>query len=150
MTLADDAIELMEDGMNCSQAVLIALGGRLGIDRRTAMGVASAFGGGMACTGQTCGAVTGGLMVIGLHCNKARWFASRRTSLAYALGRDFLRQFQAREGSTQCRQLLEAAGIVGSPQQVMASEAYRTHCQKLVHDGAQILDGLLQNMNADV
>ena len=149
MTSAEDAVELMEDGMNCSQAVLIALGESLGIDPRTAAGVASTFGGGMACTGQTCGAVTGGLMVIGLHCNKARWFASRKAGLAYALGRDFLRQFEAREGSTQCRQLLEAVGIVGDPQQAMASEVYRTHCQKLVHDASQILDSLLENSNVD-
>lgn len=85
MTLAEDAVDLMEDGMNCSQAVLIALGTSMGIDRRTAAGVPSAFGCGMACTGQTCGAVTGGLMVIGLHCNKARWLASRKMSLSHAL-----------------------------------------------------------------
>ncbi len=135
--------------MNCSQAILIALGEPLGVDRRTAVGIASAFGGGMACTGQTCGAVTGGLMVIGLHCRKARWFASRRASLAYALGRDFLREFEAREGSTQCKQLLEAAGVEGSPEQAMASEVYRTHCQKLVHDAAEILGRLLENTNVD-
>ncbi len=149
MTLAEDAVELMEDGMNCAQAALIALGGPLGIDRPTATGVASAFGGGMACTGKTCGVVTGGLMVIGLHCNKARWLASRGTDLSYGLGRDFLRQFEALEGSTQCRQLLEAAGAVTDPQQAMASEVYRTHCQKLVHDVAQILDSLLGNIDAD-
>ena len=147
MTLAEDAVELLEDGMNCSQAVLIALGEPLGIDRRTAAGVASAFGGGMACTGRTCGVVTGGLMVIGLHCNKARWFASRKRSLAYALGREFLRRFEAQEGFTQCRQLLKAAGILVDPQQAMASKVYRTHCQKLVNDAAQILGILLGKMN---
>ena len=149
MTVAEDAVELVDDGMNCSQAVLIALGEPLGIDRRTAAGVALAFGGGMACTGQTCGAVTGGLMVIGLHCNKARRFAFRRTNLAYALGRDFIQRFEARAGFIQCKQLLEAGGTADSVQQAMASEIYRTHCQKLVHDAVEILDELLGNMGAE-
>jgi C_GCAxxG_C_C family probable redox protein len=149
MTVAEDAVDLMEDGMNCAQAVRVALGKSFGIDRQAAMGLASAFGGGMACTGQTCGAVTGGLMIIGLHCNKARWLAFRKMSLSYALGRDFIRQFELREGSTQCRQLLEAAGAAGDPAQAMGSAVYRTLCQKLVHDAVQILDGLLKNTNVD-
>ncbi len=149
MTVERDAVELMEDGLNCSQAVLIALGEPLGIDRRTATGVAAAFGGGMACTGLTCGAVTGGLMVIGLHCNKARWFASRKASLAYALGRDFIQRFEAREGSTECKQLLAAAGAAGDPAQVMGSAVYRTHCQKFVHDAVQILGALLGDTDVD-
>jgi C_GCAxxG_C_C family probable redox protein len=149
MTVEEDAVDFMEDGMNCAQAVLVALGKSFGIDRQAAMGLASAFGGGMACTGQTCGAVTGGLMVIGLYCNQARWLAFRRMSLSYALGRDFIRQFELREGSTQCRQLLRASGATGDPTQAMGSAVYRTVCQKLVHDAVQILCGLLNNTSID-
>jgi C_GCAxxG_C_C family probable redox protein len=144
MTAADDAVQLMEGGMNCAQAVLVALGTSLGIDRHTAAGVASAFGGGMACTGQTCGAVTGGLMVIGLHCDRARRLAFRKASLSNALGRGFIRQFELREGSCQCRQLLQAGGADGDPAQAAGSATYRTLCQKLVHDAVEILEDLLK------
>lgn len=37
----------------------------LGIDEKTALKISSGFGGGMACA-ETCGAVTGAYMVIGL------------------------------------------------------------------------------------
>lgn len=55
-----------DEGYACSQAVLLAFAGRFKLDERIAKLVSSAFGGGMGRLRQTCGAVTGGFMVIGL------------------------------------------------------------------------------------
>jgi len=46
--------------------VLSTYGTRSGLDRETGLKVAGAFGAGMARMGETCGAVTGAFMVIGL------------------------------------------------------------------------------------
>ena len=59
------AVETFRDGINCTQAILSAWGSRHGLDRDTAMKLGGAFGSGMNM-GETCGAVTGALMVIGL------------------------------------------------------------------------------------
>ena len=56
-----------EKGCNCCQSVLLTLGEYTGLDERTAVALAVGFGGGML-TGNVCGAVTGGMMAIGLTC----------------------------------------------------------------------------------
>ena len=66
MKPAEKAIKLYKEEFNCSQAIFSAYTEELGIDEQTAVRVASSFGGGIARTGKTCGAVTGALMVIGM------------------------------------------------------------------------------------
>ena len=50
---------------NCAQAVVIPFCEDAGIDEKTAYRFAAAFGGGMK-SGSVCGAVTGGVMALGL------------------------------------------------------------------------------------
>jgi len=53
-------------GFNCSQSVLSAYAEHFGFDEETAMKISSGFGGGMGRMADTCGAVTGAYMVLGL------------------------------------------------------------------------------------
>ncbi len=50
---------------NCAQTVFSLFASELGIDEKTALKISSGFGGGMTCA-ETCGAVTGAYMVIGM------------------------------------------------------------------------------------
>ncbi len=50
---------------NCTQAVVMPFSELLGIDEETAFRLGSNFGSGMR-TGSVCGAITGGLMVLGM------------------------------------------------------------------------------------
>ena len=50
---------------NCAQAVLMSFMPDLEIDDKTAFQIAACFGGGMKC-GSVCGAITGGLMSLGV------------------------------------------------------------------------------------
>ena len=49
---------------NCSQTIMRCYAEDMGISEEMAAGLSSNFGGGMKC-GLTCGAITGGLMVLG-------------------------------------------------------------------------------------
>ncbi|MDD2550794.1 MAG: C-GCAxxG-C-C family protein, partial [Bacteroidales bacterium] len=71
-----EALELFKSGFNCSQAVLAAFSEECGISRETALKIACPFGGGIGGYGRTCGALTGGLMVIGL-----KYGATKATNL---------------------------------------------------------------------
>lgn len=66
------AVSSFDSGSTCSQAILSTLGPRFGLNHELALCVAGAFGGGMARMGETCGAVTGALMVIGLCYGKVK------------------------------------------------------------------------------
>ncbi len=53
-------------GYNCAQSVLSEFAPRFGLDRDTAMKIACGFGSGMGRSGNMCGAVTGGILVLSL------------------------------------------------------------------------------------
>ena len=63
---ADEAVDAFRRGLSCAQAIFSVYGKDLGFDTETAVKIASAFGAGVAKTGEICGAASGALMVIGL------------------------------------------------------------------------------------
>ncbi|MFO8060833.1 MAG: C-GCAxxG-C-C family protein [Bacillota bacterium] len=97
-------------GYNCAEAVLAALTGS-----RDHVSCASGFGGGIGGSGQTCGAVTGALMGMGLVLG-AR---DPETPASYECFRSqvsrFLDSFEAEFGSTLCRELLDRPNA-GNPE----------------------------------
>lgn len=121
--------------------MLSAYGERSGLDRETALRVAGAFGAGMARTGQTCGAVTGALMVIGMKHAKTRKDDDNGRELAYALAQELMDAFRERNGTLLCRELL---GVdVGTPEgmsEVRERDLFRTVCPKFVRDASEILE----------
>ena len=94
-------------GYNCSQAVLAAFAPDLGLDEQTALRLASPFGGGIAQQGDTCGAVSGALMALGLRYGRMRAEDRQAQETAYGKAKELLRRFAERHGAVTCRELLE-------------------------------------------
>jgi C_GCAxxG_C_C family probable redox protein len=91
---------------NCSQAVLSVYGPTLGLDHLTSMNLAACFGAGMGRLGKTCGALTGGLMVLGLrHGKEMHDDPQTGRDTVYARVQKLTGQFDAAHGSTECRAL---------------------------------------------
>ncbi len=59
------ALERFTGGYNCAQSVTSAFCDELSIAKDLALKAACGFGAGMGRKGEVCGAVTGGIMVIG-------------------------------------------------------------------------------------
>jgi C_GCAxxG_C_C family probable redox protein len=132
------------EGFTCSQAVLSVWGGQFGLDRQKALRLASAFGGGMAGLGEVCGAVTGGLMVIGLTHGQTEARDKETKAKNYALVRDFTSRFRARHGSLLCRELIgcdltTAAGMEAARERGIFAEK----CPRFVRSAAEILEEIL-------
>ncbi len=104
------AKEYFFSGYNCAQAVLLAFSDRTGLDEKTAMYLASSFGGGMGRMREVCGTVSAALMVLGiLHGYDANAPAAEEDKKAhYARVQEFSRRFREETGSIICRELLEA------------------------------------------
>ncbi len=66
MNRVERAVSRFKTGFSCSQALLSTYDTQFGLTRETALRVSGAFGGGMGRRGETCGAVTGAFMLIGL------------------------------------------------------------------------------------
>ena len=95
----------------CSQCVLRALQEHLGLDSEGAFKAASALAGGVARMGETCGAVSGGIMAISLAFGRER-LEDATTSLGYARAMQHSSQLfnkvQAEFGSTRCWSIHES------------------------------------------
>ena len=72
------AVDLFENKYNCAQSVLTAFGPQFELEPEITLKIACGFGAGMGRLQETCGAVTGAFMVIGLKKNWSR--ATRRNS----------------------------------------------------------------------
>ena len=144
MTRAENARATFKQGFNCSQAVLSAFAEEFGLDQVMAYRVAAAFGGGMGHLGETCGAVTGAFMVIGLKYGLTVADGSQSHKEAFSAVQDFVEQFKSRHGSIVCRDMLgfdindhiafRDAKKQGIPQKI---------CPKLVQDAAEIVQTML-------
>ena len=99
----ETALSRFAEGFNCSQAVLSAYAE--GMDEETALKIASGFGGGMGRMAETCGAVTGAMMVLGLKFGAVSPDREAKER-GYAKVKEFADRFKARNGSLVCRDLL--------------------------------------------
>lgn len=145
MTMVGSAVSCFEEGFSCSQAVLSTYGPQMDLDRETALGVASAFGGGIAHRGETCGAVAGALMVIGLNCGRIGIDYDEAKWRAYDLAQRFMHEFESRNGSAVCRELLgHDISTTEGLELVRQANLRSTRCRNFVRDAAEILDELLQ------
>jgi len=140
MSNVSKATQRFRDGYACSQAIVDVYGTPLGLSRDQAMRVAAGFAGGMR-QGETCGAVTGAFMVLGLrHCS-ADCDTSRGRAEVYDRVVDFADRFRERNGSISCRELLGCD--ISTPdgvKQAQEQNLFGPTCVQMVKDAAEILE----------
>jgi C_GCAxxG_C_C family probable redox protein len=135
------AVARFRQNFNCAQSVFAAFAPQLGMDESQALKLASPFGGGVARRGQTCGAVTGALMVLGL-AKGADTPAGKED--AYRLGQEFLQRFESRHGTILCRELIGCD--ISTPegrQQAREKGAFTALCPLFVQNAAEIAQAML-------
>jgi C_GCAxxG_C_C family probable redox protein len=141
VTGASDAVACFDGGFNCAQAVFASSSERFGLDRETALRVACGLGAGMGRQQRTCGAVTGAYLLIGLRCGNVSADDRPARERTYALVREFAARFEARNGTTICRELLGVDLVGGDP--AIVTERVRAVCPTMVRDAADIVEQLL-------
>jgi C_GCAxxG_C_C family probable redox protein len=140
----EEVVKTHAEGFSCAQALLAVYGPELGMDRQTALKVAGGFGGGMGRMAQTCGAVTGAFMVIGLVHGMTKKGDVQQKELSYEYIRKFAETFKERNRTLVCRELM---GVdVSTPEgfaEAKLKNIARTVCPKYVRDAAEIIEKLL-------
>ncbi len=140
MSRAERAKNYFLEGYNCAQAVALAFADVAGVEEQTLKAISLPFGGGMGRLRQTCGGVTGGVMVLGL------LFPELGKSESYALVQEFAKRFVERNGSINCGELLTGVGIKTdtSPNAEERTKEYykKRPCAELVFDAAEIVEAL--------
>jgi C_GCAxxG_C_C family probable redox protein len=116
-----------------------------GMSLEHAVRAACAFGGGVAGTAQTCGAVNGALMVLGLaHATAVPGNGPARQN-TYAATRSLLGRFRERHGSLECRELLGVdIGTTEGRERAVRDGLFTTRCPVLVRAAAEIVAELVR------
>lgn len=144
MSKSDEALASFMSRFTCSSAVFSAFSNELGLDPDTAKKIACGFGAGISKTGNMCGAVSGGIMVIGLKYGKTKAGDKAATEKTRALVRQFIGEFTAKNGSVNCTGLL--GYDLSKPaeyEEARKSGLFMTKCPALVRDAADILEKIL-------
>ena len=105
------ATERFLAGYNCAQSVLYAYGPDLGLDGETALKVATGLGAGMGRRGEICGALTGGILVLGLKYGRGGQQDRSATEQTYQKTLGLMTRFEQRHGSCFCRVLLDGCDL---------------------------------------
>ena len=137
------AVELFAAGFNCSQAILAAYAKQLALDEATALKLATGFGAGMGRMSDTCGAVTGAFMVLGLKHGRGTRSDVAARDKTYELVNEFAKRFKARHGSITCKRLL--GYDLNKPEEFALAKQeglFTTRCPCFVKDAALILEEL--------
>jgi C_GCAxxG_C_C family probable redox protein len=143
MTNAEKAAAIFKEGFSCSMAVLGAYCEQFGLDKNLAYKVSSGFGGGMHLD-QTCGAVTGAFMVLGLKYGRTRADDVEAKMKMVKLTNEFAKKFIAGYHNITCTALI--GHDISTPEGFEAAKkqgAFKHLCPKYVTYAAQILDEML-------
>ena len=133
------------DGASCSQAILSTFADRFGLEREMAFKLGSGFSGGMGRQGKTCGAVTGGIMVLGLAFGGVAENDIDGRNEAIKKTAEFMQRFEQIHGTVKCRELINF-DISDLEQRKEASEkgVFKKVCPPFVESAAKILEDMLR------
>lgn len=140
--LSEQAAEKFGQGYNCAQAVLSSFSEKYGMKQEDAYRIATGFGGGIRC-GEVCGAVAGGVLVVGLKYGNDTQEEGNTKWLCYEKTVEFTNIFQKRKGSIVCRELLDCN--IGEPEKMkFANETglFKRVCPGMIKEAVEILEEL--------
>ena len=139
-----------ESGYNCAQSVVLACADLLPLDRETLAKLASSFGGGVGRLREVCGAVSGMAMVLGLLYGYSGPETGPVKAEHYALVQKAAKEFEARNGSVVCRELLNLDKKHDDPTPAPRTPAYyhNRSCSSFVGNAAEILERVMEEKNS--
>ena len=120
----------LTESNNCAQSIIRVFANLDEEAESAIIPLGWALGGGLVSEGHVCGTMLGAVMVLGA---KLRHEHNLSSADAQALIKEFIQEFQARNGSTQCRD------IVGE----LEPERFEQICRPMVYDTSLMIEEYL-------
>ncbi len=138
------ASESFKNGYNCAQSVISAFGPELGLSRELAIKMTTGFGAGVNHSGNTCGAVIGAYLVIGLKYGIDVPSDKEGKETTRELLDKFSEKFRESYPSLLCKDILGAD--VSKPDELEAlrkEDKFASFCPHVVEVAATIVEEIL-------
>ena len=139
------AVDKFRGSYNCAQSVLYSFCDDLGLDRDTALKMACGFGAGMSRRQEVCGAISGGILAIGLKHGRGEGQEKPVSETTYSKVRELISRFEAEHSAISCRELLEGCDLNTPEGQLFFKESdlLNRTCVKCVRTVVETLEELL-------
>ncbi|MCX6302863.1 MAG: C-GCAxxG-C-C family protein [Bacteroidia bacterium] len=142
-TKQEKAIESFRAGLNCAQATVTAYSDDLNFDNELAARISCGFGGGMGRLQDTCGAVTGAFMVLGIYyCSKFTDNKDRKEA-TYSAIQKFADRFNSIHSTLNCKSLMNCSlNTEEGKKYIKDNNLHEKVCEKCIADAIMIVDEL--------
>ncbi len=139
------AVSKFLDGYNCAQSVFYSFCEILKMDKNIALKISSGFGAGMGRKGEICGAVTGGIMVIGSKFGRGEKDDQSFSETTYRKTIELMDSFTRKYQTCLCRQLLNGCDLTTEEGRKQFKEKYFRNkiCRGYVKSVVEIVEDLL-------
>jgi len=141
----ETAIAKFMEGYNCAQSVFYSFCDDLQFDKETALKMATGLGAGMARKEEVCGAVTGGIIVIGVKYGRGEKDDRKATELTYQKTLDLMNQFTEEHGTYICRNLLNGCELTTEEgqKQFKENDLLNKVCKGCVRTVVELLEDII-------
>lgn len=134
----------MDASYNCAQSLLLPFMKHYGISEEDGLRFASVFGSGMGRMQETCGAVTGAFMVLGLEYGFVNPKDLKQREFLLEKTREFVQKFKNEHGTIKCKDLLTYDINTEEGQKKHKEENQREFiCKKCVKYSAKTLEEMI-------
>lgn len=137
--LCEKARKRFFEGYNCAQSVLLTMFEVWNGENELIPKIATAFGGGIGRCGSVCGALTGGVMALGIKYGTNEPSLEKRLE-AYEIAQKFYKQFMRKHGSVLCRELIgyDLSNPKGL-EEARRAKVFEEKCANFVRSAVEIL-----------
>ncbi len=143
---SDKACNNFLNGCNCAQSVLCAFAEKVGMDEKTAMKLASSFGGGMGRLREVCGAVSAMFMIAGLLKGYDTAGDDIGKTRQYQLVQNLAKKFKDCHETIICRELLGLDGEDNPIPTKRTPEYYASRpCENFIRTASEIIEAEFLN-----
>lgn len=140
----ETAIDSFKLGLNCAQSVLTAYTNEFKLDNSAALAVTCGFGAGMGRLQETCGAVTGSFMILGIYNCREYSDNHERKERTYSMIQRFADEFKSIHGAIDCKTLLKCDLRTEDGQSKMRNANLQEKvCERCISDSIRIIEELI-------
>lgn len=152
MTRKEIAINNFYEGYNCTQAVVLAFSDLIDMDTNQLLMMVSSLGGGMGRLREVCGSVSGMFLVLGTLEGYSDPNDNATKRQLYENVQLLAGEFEQKNGSIVCRELLGMQEKRQEPVPEERTEAYykKRPCPELVGMAAEILQNYIENQEQKI
>jgi C_GCAxxG_C_C family probable redox protein len=139
--LSERAATRFLEGYNCAQSVLLTMFEHWNGENELIPKIATAFGGGIGRCGSVCGALTGGVMALGVKYGTNESSLEKRLKV-YKLAQEFFKRFEKGYGSVLCRELI--GYDLSVPEELEKAGRARASEEKCVNFVKEVVETLIE------